>query len=671
MISNSVKVAQLSSNSSDSQLADISSLFVSITDSTNATEVFKNWKSELASGAFLKTIEDELFWLADENMKNDSAFQYRNREWASIIDEWKINDKFCDFSKIRSETLKSGIVISNLFEAFSSAVADKIDSCILSLVIFLSIQAETIHISFVPKIKVHNVHASWIVQSGELGKFTLYSNGITGAGEIIGVADTGLDVNSCFFKDPERDPVSSSSWAIPTTDLKQRKVVQYIAYADESDVTSGHGTHVSGTLAGSSISADAADYNGVAYNSKIAFFDIGLSQNDYLQVPTDLEGVLLPPSYEIGSRIHSVSWGSSDSIYSVFDQSFDRYVFDHPDMVIVVAAGNCGEQNAACQVSGFGSIGSPALAKNVISVGASLNYPANTQFVAAFSSRGPTPDGRIKPDVVAPGHTIFSAAASGNSDSTCATVGRSGTSMATPAVAGSVALIREYFAKGYYPSGYATSNNAYNPSAALVKAVLINSAEDVIREDGSILATSNAPDAYQGFGLVSLENSLNFAQKKTMFVKDRAELTQGKNFTLKFLVVCTSEPIRITLAWTDPPATIGTAKNLVNDLDLVVVLNNSSTKYYPNGLDQADSLNNVEKIIIPAENLVAGQEYTIYVQAVSLNSNFPKQRFALVASGCFYSASVNVLPKAATPITLNFSFVILLSALMMLRALFF
>ena len=100
------------------------------------------------------------------------------------------------------------------------------------------------------------------------------------------------------------------------------------------------------------------------------------------------------------------------------------------------------------------------------------------QNIATFSSFGPTLDGRIKPDVVAPGDRITSAGITRNGQS-CRTVTFSGTSMATPHVAGAAALIRQYFMDGFYPSGLKNTTSVMTPSGPLIKAVMLNGAQDM------------------------------------------------------------------------------------------------------------------------------------------------------------------------------------------------
>jgi subtilisin family serine protease len=100
--------------------------------------------------------------------------------------------------------------------------------------------------------------------------------------------------------------------------------------------------------------------------------------------------------------------------------------------------------------------------------------------VAQFSSNGPAADGRIKPTVTAPGVNIVSADSDGIKNSfNSGTLAASGTSMATPTVAGAAALVRQYYTDGYWPYGTPNAAYGFEPSAALIKATLINSAENM------------------------------------------------------------------------------------------------------------------------------------------------------------------------------------------------
>jgi hypothetical protein len=120
-----------------------------------------------------------------------------------------------------------------------------------------------------------------------------------------------------------------------------------VTFGDSKD-TSGHGTHVSGSVAGQPATEDEAfhSYSGVAPEAKLAFFDIGydiLDGWEFLTVPTDLGSYLLHWGYESGARVHTNSWGSHVSMYTNEAQDIDQYMWDHKDFIVLFSAGNSGE----------------------------------------------------------------------------------------------------------------------------------------------------------------------------------------------------------------------------------------------------------------------------------------------------------------------------------------
>jgi subtilisin family serine protease len=181
--------------------------------------------------------------------------------------------------------------------------------------------------------------------------------------------------------------------------------------------------------------------------------------------------------------------------YSGSSRDADRAAKDFPDALILFAAGN---DSSICPTGN--NLASPGNAKNVLTIGATLRGAAASG-MGEFSSRGPTSDSRTKPDLTAQGDSIVSAALNENG-----TRVDSGTSMATPTAAGLAALVRDYLAQGFYPSGVRNPAGAMpNPSGLLIKAIMMTGA---VTMTGSGAGTNPGPS--QGFGRIHLDNSLYF-----------------------------------------------------------------------------------------------------------------------------------------------------------------
>jgi hypothetical protein len=488
----------------------------------------------------------------------------------------------------------------------------------------------------------------WVGQSGlDAGMTTpVFDHGIHGEGQVVGYVDTGIDADMCYFRDTARGlPPTNACNGGTVVDASQRKVlaVDFLTSTEctggiastEWD-TQGHGSHVAGTIAGDNfanpITHDAGD--GMAPGAKLVVQDAGFRTDNCGDLPgigcpvVDLKPIF-QQAFTQGARIHTNSWGDNENAavqnnYSAASEDVDQFMFDHPDMLILFAAGNSGP--------GTGSVGSPSTNKNGISVGATLRG-TSANSMASFSSCGPTADGRIKPDLTMPGSNIVSARNDTNvTSNNCATTTMSGTSMASPAAAGMAALVRQYYTDGFYPTGAKVAANARVPSAALVKATLLNSTQ-VMTGTG----TGPVPNNCQGWGRVLLDNALFFTgQARTLFAADDAGFAQGatgqtRTFTLQ---VAAGQPLRVTLAWTDFPSTPAASVNLNNDLDLVVAgpsgtfLGNVFASSQSTTGGTADRRNNVEQVAISAP---AAGTYTITVRAFNVPSS--AQPFALAASG--------------------------------------
>lgn len=301
--------------------------------------------------------------------------------------------------------------------------------------------------------------------------------------------------------------------------------------------------------------------------------------------------------------------------------------------------------------------------------------------LASWSSQGPAEDGRVKPDVVAPGAQIVSARGqnTGNRNSPNARfeqahcgfnnslTPKSGTSMATPLVAGAAALVREYFETGHYCTGHIamtvedpeSADCGFSPSGALLKACIIHSAKALTRvyheapQHTQSMAHGEGTRR-QGSGRIDLSRVLSFpgdtnASHGLYLAVWEANITASDcrhvyrvNVTALGSPVppnSTAPPLRATLVWTDPPASSATGKQLVHNLDLTVraiggiggngpsFLGNAHL--HPDGAAaaQADSVNNVEAVVI--KSATAGI-YEVEVRVQTLV--FPQQEYALVVT---------------------------------------
>jgi len=409
---------------------------------------------------------------------------------------------------------------------------------------------------------------------------------------------------------------------------------------------------------------------GMAYDAKVAFFDIGQTGAG-LNTPYDLSEIF-EQGYKIGARIHSASWGSDSNAYGYSDVDFDEYMHEHDDFISLVAAGNSGDNSdtcgSSCTSANFnlpGTVGTPATAKNILSVGASQGGPGRLnsgmkgfEYLATFSSRGPTADGRTKPDIIAPGFFIKSASAQtsvGGADETF----MAGTSMATPVAAGNAALVRDYFVQGFYPTGSKVSSNSVVPSGALIKAVMISSARPLIGsqngDNANTVVAISEYDSNQNFGRIQMDRAVPLANHPTMdhkmFIQDTKSIIQSQSEVIELIVDkqngCSSNDFVLTLVWTDPVAARGCTKCVLNDLDLSVKRSSTgNTIYYPNGRSSRDSTNNAERIRFTSVS--HGEKITATIKAQSL-SRGSKQKFAFVAVGCIGGKEAEVVVPVTPP----------------------
>lgn len=444
-----------------------------------------------------------------------------------------------------------------------------------------------------PELTLRNDSNRWIVQSNVSSQTPVWNRGIHGEGQVAGLIDTPLGESHCMFDD-----------SVPPGPT-HRKIVAYSGTMSASS----HGTHVAGTLAGDSSPYGAYNLNdGMAFAARIAFMTSSSinSSNLYNSLIT------LKNS---GARVYSNSWGDDGTTaYTSWCRAIDEFSYDFEDNMVAFA------------ITNTSSLRTPENANNVLAVGASNDSP--TQGSVCSGGAGPTSDGRRKPEVYAPGCSTTSAFAG----TSCSVTNQTGTSMACPAVAGAAVLVRQYFTDGFYPTGAAVPADSLTPSGALVRAVVMNSSVDMTGVTGY-------PSNREGWGRVLLDNALYFdGDTRGLYVEDVRNadgLATGETAVYTFNVVSSDIPLRVTMSFTQPPASVNASNAAINNIDLEVLSPAGST-YRGNVFSGGDSTpggapderNNTEMFI---SSVPALGEYTVTIRGTAVNQNL--QGYALVVSG--------------------------------------
>ena len=498
--------------------------------------------------------------------------------------------------------------------------------------------------------------------------------GLYGQGQIVAVADTGLDSGNLatLHQDFRGSPTGCSGTSRVVATFARGKPSDWSDTYGTPPVVYGHGTHVAGSVLGNGCRSGsngqpnyAGSYAGLAPQAGLVFQAV-MDSSGYLSgLPADLNE-LFTQARTAGARIHTNSWGSAVAgQYTTDARNTDLFTWNNKDETILFAAGNNGVDANKDGIIDADSLYSPGTAKNAITVGASENYrpsycpglvwgstygepiasgckTGNASGMAAFSSRGPTDDGRIKPDVVAPGVYIQSTRAMSDTNPYRL---MNGTSMSTPLTAGAIALIREFY----------TTVKGVTPSGALLKATIINSATDLYPGQYANLSefSPRLPNYAQGWGRVNVANAVS-QSRGFQDIADAGGLSTGKSQTYTYQVSTTSA-FKVTLVWTDYPGATFAARELVNDLDLVVTAPNG-TLYRGNIFSggwsttggAADRVNNVESVYITSP---AAGTWTVTVSGYNVpNGNNGKQGYALVVD---MPSGAPSFTMNATPQTLN------------------
>ncbi len=454
---------------------------------------------------------------------------------------------------------------------------------------------------------LRNATTGPVVQSGFPDLTPVWAAGLHGEGEIIGLIDAPPRLSHCMFSDVvDVGPLHRKFAA-------SRPMPPLLSHS--------HGTFVAGVLAGDLGLPGVYDENdGVAFGARISF-------SDYFDVddaPTSLLDRFVD-AHNDGARIHTNSWGdNSSTAYTVWCNIIDQFSYDHEDDLVIFAATN------------LASLRSPENAKNVLAVGATSQYPAHNYHCEG--GVGPTDDGRRKPEIFAPGCGVYSA----NYATACGLTSGFGTSYAAPAIAGAAALARQYFVEGFYPDGYADAAHTLTPTGALLRATLLNATEDMTGVTGY-------PSNTEGWGRLVLDNALHFiGDARRLDVRDVRNadgLNQGETDSWHVSVYDSSEPLRVTMVFTDPPAAIGTADPVINNLDLTVTAPGGAIyagNAFAGGVSvpggAADPQNTVEQVLLAAP---ARGAYTVSVSATTINGVLA-QGYAVAVSGAIVSGAYSL-----------------------------
>jgi serine protease AprX len=470
-----------------------------------------------------------------------------------------------------------------------------------------------------------------------------WGQGFMGRGQIVAMGDTGLDRGDLQNIHPDFNGAVVSGR-------------NFAPFGRSWEDPMGHGTHVAGSVVSRGTASNGA-FKGGAYEAGFVVHSLWSPMMNNLMLPNKL-GDMFSAATASGASVHTNSWGQARNFgtYDSFARQVDEYMFNNPGLLILFAAGNSGVDMDKDGRIDADSIGSPGTAKNALTVGASENLelkggiqrpvsdlrPAkdfwsaepiwsskisdNPQGLAMFSSRGPTDDGRIKPEIVAPGTNILSTFSKHpkaevlwgkyNEDY----VWSGGTSMATPLVAGAAAVTRQILQTRFKVS---------SPSSSLLKAFMLNFATDLYPGQYGEVGASRGqelltlrPNSDEGFGLVNMKSQVEALPDNTMVIDAVAGVATGETQDVNF-TMARDGVLTVTLVWNDAPGLETAARALVNDLNFEIL--GPGVQY-----SSTDGVNNFEFF---EKNARAGQ-YRVRVKGAQVpQGRSGKQPYSLVIRG--------------------------------------
>jgi hypothetical protein len=338
------------------------------------------------------------------------------------------------------------------------------------------------------------------------------------------------------------------------------------------------GRHVASSLGSSGISNHATDMATIAAGAGNSFITgkgvapgAWITSSDFSDLFPDSDA-----DFEnLDAWVQNHSYGTViENIYGALAEAYDQSANRNPNLLHVFSSGNQGMDTSPSgvykDIVGYANLtGNSKMAKNVLTVGA-LDTTGNS---VSFSSRGPAYDGRIKPEVVA--------------------YSTQGTSNSTALVSGIAILLQQAYKE----------KTGTLPESALLKAVLVNSAEDV---------GTPAPDFITGFGNVNAYRALTELNASHFIA---STIGDGETRTFDLIIPFHVKNFKLTLAWNDPAASVNSSRALVNDLD--ITLENSENKWYPWKLDVSPTVTSLKK------EAIRGEDHLNTIEQITLNDVSP------------------------------------------------
>ena len=348
-------------------------------------------------------------------------------------------------------------------------------------------------------------------------------------------------------------------------------------------ISFGNGSHASimGTI--------AAGGGNTWYATKAAGWGSKIVSSSFANLLPDANGFF----QQYGVTVQNHSYGTGiENFYGPEAVAYDLQVVNNPSLLHVFSSGNSGQSASTSGtysgISGFANLtGQFKMAKNILTVGATDSF----YNISSISSRGPAYDGRVKPELVAQGED--------------------GSSGAAAIVSGVAAALQQ---------AYKINNNGNLPSSALIKAILINSANDV---------GPAKIDFQSGFGSVNGYRAMQTLVNGNYL---SGSVLPAQELTYNLIVPVNTRELKLTMAWIDPPATVNEPKALINDIDLELIYLLTSQTWQPWVLSniphrdslllpavrKRDGLNMIEQITL--DNPSAGT-YVIKVKGFALTTS--------------------------------------------------